>query len=99
MRISDWSSDVCSSDLDYSLQSRLEDALSENRIWIKLQPQIDLKSGRIVGAEALARWVDEQRGEIPPTRFIQIGRASCRARVCQYVHISVVAVQLTQKEQ
>lgn len=66
--ITDFEAD--SEEWDYSLQSRLEDALSENRIWIKLQPQIDLKSGRIVGAEALARWVDEQRGEIPPTRFI-----------------------------
>ncbi|WP_428028359.1 EAL domain-containing protein [Altererythrobacter sp.] len=55
---------------DYSLQARLEDALSENRIWIKLQPQIDLQTGLIVGAEALARWVDQQHGEISPARFI-----------------------------
>src|SRR3546814_2336561 len=66
--ITDFEAD--SEEWDYSLQSRLEDALSENRIWIKLQPQIDLQSGRIVGAEALARWVDEQRGEISPARFI-----------------------------
>lgn len=55
---------------DYSLQARLEQALTENRISIKLQPQIELQSGRIVGAEALARWVDEERGEISPARFI-----------------------------
>lgn len=66
--ISDFEAD--SEAWDYSLQARLEDALSENRIWIKLQPQIDLQSGLIVGAEALARWVDEQRGEISPARFI-----------------------------
>ncbi|OGS47702.1 MAG: hypothetical protein A3J40_05475, partial [Erythrobacter sp. RIFCSPHIGHO2_12_FULL_63_10] len=66
--ISDFEAD--SEEWDYSLQSRLEDALSENRIWIKLQPQIDLQSGLIVGAEALARWVDEERGEISPARFI-----------------------------
>lgn len=55
---------------DYSLQARLESALSQDRISIKLQPQADLRTGRIVGAEALARWVDEERGEIPPARFI-----------------------------
>jgi EAL domain-containing protein (putative c-di-GMP-specific phosphodiesterase class I)/GGDEF domain-containing protein len=55
---------------DYSLQSRLEDALSENRISIKLQSQIDLKTGLFIGAEALARWADEMRGEVSPERFI-----------------------------
>ncbi len=55
---------------DYSLQSRLEAALSENRINIKLQPQLDLRTGQFVGAEALARWSDEVRGEISPAHFI-----------------------------
>ncbi len=55
---------------DHSLQARLESALSEDRISIKLQPQVDFASGIIVGAEALARWVDEERGEISPERFI-----------------------------
>ncbi|MEL6486709.1 MAG: EAL domain-containing protein, partial [Pseudomonadota bacterium] len=31
---------------------------------------IDMQSGLFVGAEALARWTDQQRGEIPPVRFI-----------------------------
>ncbi len=66
--ISDFEAD--SETWDYSLQSRLEDALSQNRISIKLQPQIDIKTGMIMGAEALARWVDEERGEIPPSQFI-----------------------------
>lgn len=66
--ISDFAAD--SEEWDYSLQARLEAALSEDRISIKLQPQADLRDGRIVGAEALARWVDEERGEVPPSRFI-----------------------------
>lgn len=66
--ISDFAAD--SEEWDYSLQARLESALSEDRISIKLQPQADLRDGRIVGVEALARWVDEERGEIPPSRFI-----------------------------
>ena len=66
--ISDFAAD--SEEWDYSLQARLESALSEDRISIKLQPQVDLRDGRIVGAEALARWVDEERGDVPPSRFI-----------------------------
>ncbi|RXZ66368.1 EAL domain-containing protein [Pelagerythrobacter rhizovicinus] len=66
--ISDFAAD--SEEWDYSLQARLESALSEDRISIKLQPQADLRDGRIVGAEALARWVDEERGDVPPSRFI-----------------------------
>lgn len=57
-------------DWDYSLQARLESALSEDRISIKLQPQMDMRSGKIVGAEALARWHDEEKGEISPASFI-----------------------------
>lgn len=66
--ISDFEAD--SEDWDYSLQSRLEDALSEDRIGIKLQPQANLQTGEIVGAESLARWVDEKHGDISPARFI-----------------------------
>jgi EAL domain-containing protein (putative c-di-GMP-specific phosphodiesterase class I)/GGDEF domain-containing protein len=66
--ISDFQTD--SEEWDHSLQSRLEEALSENRISVKLQPKVDLQSGLYVGAEALARWTDQQHGEIPPVRFI-----------------------------
>ncbi|MDY7098718.1 MAG: GGDEF domain-containing phosphodiesterase [Pseudomonadota bacterium] len=66
--ISDFETD--SEAWDYSLQSRLEAALSENRISIKLQPKVDMQTGLFVGAEALARWTDKERGEIPPNQFI-----------------------------
>jgi len=66
--ISDFQTD--SEEWDHSLQSRLENALSENRISVKLQPKVDMQSGLFVGAEALARWTDQQHGEIPPIRFI-----------------------------
>lgn len=74
--ISDFEAD--SEEWDHSLQARLEDALFEDRIMIKLQPQIDFRTGKIIGGEVLARWVDDQHGEIPPERFIyqceQVGR-------------------------
>ena len=37
-----------------------------------LQPKVDLKSGRIVGAEALARWLHPQHGVIAPYAFIPV---------------------------
>lgn len=63
-------SDLQDEDWDHSLQSRLEQALSQDRIDIALQPQIDLGSGAIVAAEALARWYDREQGQIAPDRFI-----------------------------
>ncbi len=57
-------------DWDHSLQARLEQALSEDRIAIALQPQADLQCGRILAAEALARWIDREKGDISPARFI-----------------------------
>src|SRR3546814_4125458 len=46
-----------------------------------------------------AAWDDLRGGANPfvSHAFLQIGRASCRARVCQYVSISVVAVSLKKK--
>lgn len=34
------------------------------------QPQIDVRDGRVVAAEALCRWVDPVRGMVPPSEFI-----------------------------
>ena len=50
--ISDFEAD--SEEWDHSLQARLESALSENRIGIKLQPKVEMQTGLFVGAEALA---------------------------------------------
>ncbi|MGB7407861.1 MAG: GGDEF domain-containing phosphodiesterase [Pontixanthobacter sp.] len=56
---------------DYSLQARLKNALMEDQIAIRLQPQICLKTMQIVAAEALARWHDVHKGEIPPADFVR----------------------------
>lgn len=64
-------SDACHDDeWDHSLTARLAEALAEDRISIKLQPQVDLKSGQFVAAEVLARWQDQSGNEISPARFI-----------------------------
>jgi diguanylate cyclase (GGDEF)-like protein/PAS domain S-box-containing protein len=55
-----------------SLENDLRMALLNHEISVHYQPRIDLLSGRITGAEALARWFHPQKGFISPGRFIPI---------------------------
>ena len=52
------------------LETRLRRAIAQNELRVHYQPQIDIKSGAIVGAEALVRWQDPIEGLISPDRFI-----------------------------
>ncbi|PYQ21263.1 MAG: hypothetical protein DMF79_08595, partial [Acidobacteria bacterium] len=54
------------------LQERLGHALDRGEISLAYQPQVELRSGRIVGVEALLRWHDPQRGSIPPAEFVPL---------------------------
>jgi EAL domain-containing protein (putative c-di-GMP-specific phosphodiesterase class I)/CHASE2 domain-containing sensor protein len=53
-----------------SLLARLDQAVERGEIWVAYQPKIELATGRIIGAEALARWSHPEKGEIPPSQFI-----------------------------
>jgi diguanylate cyclase (GGDEF)-like protein/PAS domain S-box-containing protein len=48
----------------------LRNALGENQFTLEYQPQIDIVTGAVVGAEALIRWQHPQLGVLPPERFI-----------------------------
>ncbi len=55
------------------LEARMEAALENNEFQIYLQPKIDIQHGdRIIGAEALVRWVSPEKGLIQPARFIEL---------------------------
>lgn len=45
-------------------------ALSNGRITYYLQPQVDMETGEIIGAEALTRWIDKDGSRISPATFI-----------------------------
>src|SRR3546814_19600598 len=131
MRISDWSSDVCSSDLGrgprpvalavideaklipgkgifvVARDGQLQDAprLFEVRGIFGCDQRMAEHGGdhRLV-AGSLNRLPERWKGLTRLARFkqdlalqLQIGRASCRERVCQYVWISVGAVSLKKK--
>ncbi|MCH9813204.1 MAG: EAL domain-containing protein [Epsilonproteobacteria bacterium] len=54
------------------LESNLRRALKEKEFFVEYQPQIDAKSGKIVGAEALVRWTGADLKSIPPLDFIPV---------------------------
>lgn len=53
-----------------SLLARLDQAIEQREIWVAYQPKIELATGRMIGAEALARWRHPEKGDIPPIQFI-----------------------------
>lgn len=54
------------------LQGQLRNAVKHQEFLLHYQPQIDIASGRIIGAEALVRWQHPERGLIPPGKFIPL---------------------------
>ena len=53
-----------------TLETRLRRALEQEQFLLYYQPKIDLKSGMVVGLEALIRWDDPERGLIAPAEFV-----------------------------
>jgi diguanylate cyclase (GGDEF)-like protein/PAS domain S-box-containing protein len=54
------------------LKSKLRRALERDELEIRYQPKVDLRNGRIIGAEALLRWRLPGHGDIPPSQFIPL---------------------------
>ena len=58
------------------LDHDMRQALAEGRFRLHYQPQVELGSDRVIGAEALIRWRDPQRGDISPADFIPLAEES-----------------------
>src|SRR3546814_17048100 len=105
MRISDWSSDVCSSDLlgfsadaERDEAGRLE-ADDDALVCLLLEQEV---APSVASQEECRRYYDANQKRFRTHELFeasQIGRAWCRARVCQFVKITVVAVSLKKKKQ
>ena len=55
-----------------ALVGELRAALDAGDLTVAYQPKADLRTGRVVGVEALARWHHAERGFIPPDQFINV---------------------------
>jgi diguanylate cyclase (GGDEF)-like protein/PAS domain S-box-containing protein len=55
-----------------SLEMRLRRALEEEQFLLHYQPKVELKTGALLGLEALIRWKDPERGLISPAEFIPV---------------------------
>jgi diguanylate cyclase (GGDEF)-like protein len=59
-----------------SLMSELRQAVEAHELRLYLQPKVDLKTKRAIGAEALVRWQHPKRGLVPPMQFIPFAEQS-----------------------
>ncbi len=61
---------------DVELENDLRQALDNGELHVAYQPVIDLRTGHLVGMEALARWQHPRRGAVSPLTFIPVAEAT-----------------------
>jgi diguanylate cyclase (GGDEF)-like protein len=68
------------------LESKLRNAVEQNRLHLVYQPKVDLRSGRVIGMEALLRWVEPDLGFVPPDEFIPLAEEiGCISKIGRWV--------------
>jgi diguanylate cyclase (GGDEF)-like protein len=58
------------------MENALRRALDNDELVLYYQPQVDLKTGEIIGAETLVRWRHPQRGMVPPSEFVPLAEVT-----------------------
>lgn len=54
------------------METRLRRGIENDDLELRYQPQLDVQTGEIIGAEALVRWRDGERGLVSPAEFIPV---------------------------
>ncbi len=61
---------------EFMLDNDLRKALQQDELLLHYQPQVDLTTGKIYGAEALIRWMHPQRGVLSPLQFVHLAESN-----------------------
>jgi diguanylate cyclase (GGDEF)-like protein len=89
-----------SADLDHEVKERvvladeLRGAIGRNELELLYQPEVELRTGRIIGLEALLRWNHPKRGQISPSVFIPIAERSGQIQVIGHWVLDAACRQL-----
>ena len=79
-----------------ALLTDLQVAIDEDRLGYKLQPKLDLRSGRWLGAELLVRWNHPEHGPIEPDCFVPLAE---RAQTIGAMNLHLLRAGLEQRRQ
>jgi diguanylate cyclase (GGDEF)-like protein/PAS domain S-box-containing protein len=60
----------------HRMERRLRQAIEAGGLSLHYQPVVTLPSGQVTGVEALARWADDELGQVPPDQFIPLAERS-----------------------
>ena len=63
-------------ELQDDVELNLRGAVSDGSLLLHYQPEVDLRTGRIVALEALVRWMHPTRGLLPPAAFVTVAEAT-----------------------
>ncbi|WP_242402565.1 putative bifunctional diguanylate cyclase/phosphodiesterase [Komagataeibacter kakiaceti] len=78
------------------LAAALREALANNRLRLFYQPQVDARTGRMYGVEALSRWTDETLGFVSPARFIAVAEETGQIETIGKWSLRVACEQMAQ---
>ncbi|WP_442596260.1 EAL domain-containing protein [Neobacillus sp. D3-1R] len=59
-----------------NLEHKIKKALQKNEFYLVFQPIVEIATKKVIGYEALVRWLDPEKGVIPPNQFIPFAEQS-----------------------
>lgn len=84
----------------FIMKNSLRNAVRDSEIYLAYQPVVDTSTGKILGVEALARWLSPRLGQVPPDRFIPVAEeADLIGEIGQWIILEACKQQVILQEQ